>query len=79
MNKNYEFKYRPVPTSATLKTAYPIEVTNRQFEYLNNRQKSVIQVLQPKYVYDYAREVQNYALNIPPQESFVNFQALISG
>lgn len=77
--KNFVFKYRPDPTLNVVSTALPIEITNRAFEYQLNMQKSVIQVLQPKYVFDYAREVQNYALNIPPQESFINFQALYSG
>ena len=79
VNKNYQFKYRPDPALPALKTAFPIEVTNREYEYLLNREKSVIQVLQKKYVFDYAREVQNYAYNLPKQESFVNLQALYSG
>ena len=77
--KNFQFKYRPDPSLNVISTAGPIEVTNTAFEYQLNMQKSVIQILQPKYVFDYAREVQNYALNIPPQESFINFQALYSG
>jgi hypothetical protein len=79
VNKNYQFKYRPDPSQGIVKTAYPSEVTNRQYEYILNRQKSVIQVLQPKYVFDYAREVQNYALRLPPQQSFDNLEALFSG
>ena len=79
VNANYRFKYRPDPDSTNLVTVGPIEISNRQYEYLLNREKSIIQILQPKYVFDYAREVQNYALNIPPQESFINFQALYSG
>jgi hypothetical protein len=79
VNKNFQFKYRPDPYLPAVSTAFPIAVTNRSYEYKLNQQKSVIQVLQPKYVFDYAREVQNYALNIPPQESFVNLQSLYSG
>ena len=79
VNKNYQFKYRPDPSQGIVKTAYPSEVTNRQYEYILNRQKSIIQVLQPKYVFDYAREVQNYALRLPPQQSFDNLEALLSG
>ena len=78
VDANYQFKYRPDPNDTIMKTAFPIEVSNRSFEYLLNREKSVIQILQPKYVYDYAREVQNYAVNIPPQVSFGDIEVLYS-
>jgi hypothetical protein len=79
VDSDYTFVYRPDPAQPILKTVFPIEVTNRDYEYILNRQKSVIQVLQPKYVYDYSREVQNYALNLPKQESFVDLQSAYSG
>ena len=78
VDKDYEFKYPPIPGNPALSTAYPIEVSNRQYEYLLNDQKSVIQILQKQYVFDYAREVENYAENLPIQQSFVNIQALYS-
>jgi len=79
VDADYTFVYRPDPAQPILKTVFPIEVTNRDYEYILNRQKSVIQILQPKYVYDYSREVQNYALNLPKQESFVDLQSAYSG
>jgi hypothetical protein len=72
----YQFRYRPDPASTATQVAYPIEVSNRAYEYALNREKSVIQILQDKYVYEYAREVQNYAFNLLPQESFVNLKSL---
>ena len=78
VDASFRFVYRPDPSLGATKVATPIEVTNRQFEYILNREKSIIQILQPKYVFDYSREVQNYALNLPDQESFENIQALYS-
>ena len=78
VDKNFVFKYRPDPSLGNVASAFPTSVTNRQYEYILNQEKSVIQILQPKYVFDYAREVQNYAYNLPKQESFVNLQALYS-
>ena len=77
--KDFQFKYRPDPSIAAINTAFPIEVTNRTYEYRLNNQKSVIQILQEKYVFDYAREVQNYAYNLPPQESFSDLGTLLGG
>jgi hypothetical protein len=74
--KGFEFKYRPDPNLPVISTSYPIEVTNRTYEYILNREKSVIQILQPQYVFDYAREVQNYALNLIPQESFAALETV---
>ena len=74
--ENFQFKYRPDPSNTFIDTAFPIAVTNREYEYILNRQKSVIQILQPKYVFDYAREVQNYALNLPRQESFADIDVV---
>jgi len=79
VDKDFTFIYRPDPNQPLLKTAFPIEVTNREYEYILNRQKSVIQILQKKYVFDYAREVQNYAYNLPEQESFIDLQEVYSG
>jgi hypothetical protein len=76
---SFQFKYRPDPNETFIATAFPIEVTNRTYEYKINDQKSVIQVLQPKYIYDYAREVQNYAYNLPQQESFADLGTLLGG
>ena len=77
--KDFQFKYRPDPNETFISTAFPIEVSNRTYEYRLNDQKSVIQVLQPKYVFDYAREVQNYAYNLPEQESFADLGTLLGG
>jgi len=78
VTEDYSFTYKPDPTGAgavddIYKTVYPAYgITNRVFEEETNAMKGKIYVLQQKYVYDYQREVQNYARNLDPQKSFVD-------
>lgn len=60
--QNFVFYYHPNPdNNNTLLSSTPSAVTNRQKEYNINEEKSSIQTLDPKYVYDFEREWNNYA------------------
>lgn len=68
VSENYTFTYPTYPGSAeyvTLSGSSGVRpactpVSNRQFEFNVNQDKSQIWILQEKYLPDYVREVQNY-------------------
>lgn len=69
--KNYIFRYPTYPGSTIELSTTPVEVTNYTYERRLNEEKSQIFILDPKYVFDYDREVRNYAKKLPDTESFV--------
>ena len=75
--EDYAFTYKPDASLDIYQTVYPgYAVSNRQYEDDLNTVKSRIFILQSKYVYDYQREVQNYARNLDPQKSFVDLDSV---
>ena len=72
VDSTFRYSYPQIPGQSTYETSFPISVTNRQYEEGLNDKKSSIFILQKKYVYDYARDFQNYGLNLKRQESFTN-------
>ena len=74
--ENFEFTYPTVPGGTIYKKSLPIGVTNYVHELRLNDQKSEIQILDKKYIYDYEREVRTYARNLEASASFVdNFES----
>ena len=63
--QNFKFLYYPNPDSNDISlTSFPVAVTNRQKEFNNNDKKSSINVIDPKYIFDFEREYYNYARNL---------------
>ena len=69
---NYEFSYPAFPGSNVRLTARPVEVTNYQYERRLNDKKAQIYILDKRYIWDYEREVRNYAKNLDDLASFVD-------
>ena len=68
--QNFIFYYHPDPDSnAITLSSMPVPVTNRQNEFDINEDKASIQTLDPKYVYDYEREFNNYARVLSDSQS----------
>ena len=69
---NFKFSYRATPGSNVTLTSLPYAVSNFEYERDLNEKKSQINILDKKYIYDYEREVRNYAENLQPSVSFVD-------
>ena len=70
VNENFIFYYHPDPDSNDITlSSLPTPVTNRQKEFRINEKKASINVLDPKYVYDFEREYYNYVRNTPNSTS----------
>ena len=72
VDATFKYSYPQIPGDTTYETSLPISVTNRQYEERLNDAKSAISILDKQYVWDYYREVKNYARNITPQKSYVD-------
>ena len=78
---NYTFTYPSFPGSPTKYTLSGYEgpapscteITNRQYEYDMNEDKSQIWVLQQKYLPDFVREVEKYAKKISDLDTELSF------
>ena len=70
---NYIFRYPITPGATVILSSTPVAVTNYEYERRLNEEKAQILVLAPKYIYDYDREVRNYAKNLKPSVSFLDF------
>ena len=68
--KNFIFRYPGTPGGNYTLSSTPISVSNLQYERGLNDKKSEIFILDPNYIYDYAREVRTYANNLDIQISF---------
>tara|TARA_Y100000768_G_scaffold264311_1_gene201697 strand:+ start:8417 stop:9115 length:699 start_codon:yes stop_codon:yes gene_type:complete len=77
--ENYKFTYPDTPGSDIFLTSFPIAVTNYDYERQVNELKSEIFILDKKYIYNYQREVNNYARNLEPSVSFVTSEQNTTG
>lgn len=63
--QNFKFLYYPNPDSNDISlTSFPVAVTNRQKEFAANDEKASINIIDPKYIFDFEREYYNYARNL---------------
>ena len=67
---DYIYTYPAEPGSTVRLSSRPYEVSNFQYERDLNEEKSQIYILDRQYIYDYEREVRNYAENLKPSVSF---------
>ena len=68
--QNFKFLYYPNPDSNDISlTSFPVPVTNRQKEFAANDKKASINVIDPKYIFDFEREYFNYSRNLPDSTS----------
>ena len=74
--QDFVYSYPPVPGSTDRLTTRPYSVSNFDYERDLNEKKSQIYILDPKYVYDYDREVRKYAENLIPTASFTDLTDL---
>ena len=70
---NYIFRYPSTPGATVILSSTPVAVSNYEYERRLNEEKAQIIVLAPKYIYDYDREVRNYAKKLKPSASFLDF------
>ncbi len=70
--ENFVFDYRAEPGVNVILTTRPFSVTNYEYERVVNENKSQIYILDPKYIYDYQREVKNYAKRLTPGVSYLD-------
>ncbi len=69
VSENFKFTYPTTPGGNVFFTSFPVGVTNYEYELRLNDIKSQIFNLDRKYIYDYNREVRNYAMNLVPSVS----------
>ena len=73
VDESFEYFYWDDPENQTVRKKVLLnEVTNSEYEERLNEKKSVIDVLDKKYIYDYVREVRKYFKSLTSQESSVN-------
>jgi len=68
--KNFIYYYPPTPGATQRLSTTPVSVSNYAYERDLNDKKAQISILDPKYIYDYVREVMSYAKNLDPSISF---------
>ena len=77
VSENYIFYYPSTPgASVTLSQSKPTSVSNYQYERELNDRKAQIYLLDKKYIWDYEREVRNYARNLDPLASYVDISTI---
>ena len=64
----HEYQY----DDATRKVSYPVAVTNYQYESRLNNDKSQIQIIDKKYIWDIQRDTRNYYQKLTDQKSNVD-------
>ena len=64
----YEYQYNDNVSKVSL----PVAVTNHEFETRLNDKKSLIQVIEQKYIWDIDRDTRNYYRTLPDQKSDVD-------
>ena len=77
VTEDYRFLYVDSNDPTVELTAIPSEITNRQYEFNLNAEKGRIQILDPEYILDFAREYENFALNQPGKASEVDISEAI--
>ncbi len=77
--QSFIYSYPSEPGSNVTLTTQPYSVTNYDYERDLNEKKAEIFILDRKYVYDYDREVRNYAENLVPGVSFVDISEVQPG
>lgn len=75
--EDFQFLYPAAPGENAEITSFPTAVTNRQYEYDLNEAKGQIQILNPRYVHDYFREVKRNARKAKIQKSEIDISELI--
>ena len=75
--ENYVFTYPTLPGTTVYQTSTPVVVTNYQYERRLNDRKSQIYLLDKKYIWDYERDVRNYALNLNDKASFIDISNVL--
>ena len=68
--ENFIYYYPPTPGSTVRLSTTPVSVSNYNYERDLNDKKAQISLLNPQYIFDYVREVRNYALDLQPGISF---------
>ena len=75
--ENYIFYYPATPgASVALSQAKPVSISNYQYERKLNDRKTQIYLLDKKYIWNYEREVRNYAKNLDPLSSYVDLSTV---
>lgn len=76
VTEDFTFSYRETPDSSVIVTKSGVdaraEITNRQYEYDLNEDKSQIFVLQKKYIAEYVREYKKYTTNLSNMEGMLD-------
>ena len=77
VNADYKFLYVDSSDPAIELSAFPSEITNRAYEFDLNSEKGRIQILDPEYILDYAREYTNHVRRQPEKKSEVDISEAI--
>ena len=72
VTENYVFRYVDSTDATVELTSTPNPISNRAYELLENDKKSQIQILDPRYILDYAREFRKWAQSQPDSSSSVD-------
>jgi len=73
VSKDFYYEYPMIAGSTLFKTAFPVPVSNRQYEERLNEKKSHINLIQKKYVPDIIRDINNYSTNLKVEGSRMRF------
>ena len=77
MPEDFIFYYPSTPGSSVTLSTRPTSLSNYQYERRLNDVKAQIYLLDKKYIWDYEKEVRNYARNLEPLASYVDISSVI--
>lgn len=75
--EDFRYYYPATLGSEVILSTAPIGVTNREYEMRLNEQKSKIQIIQKKYIYEIDREVRLYGYNVENKKSEIDLKSVM--
>ena len=75
--EDFIFYYPSTPGSDVTLSTRPTSLSNYQYERKLNDAKAQIYLLDKKYIWDYEKEVRNYARNLEPLASYVDISTVV--
>ena len=76
VDSDFVYTYPSTPGSTVYLSSLPTSVSNFAYEMDLNDKKREISILDPKYVFDYAREVRKAMVNYPDTESQIDISEI---
>lgn len=76
--EDFVYYYPDARDQTVILSSFPTAITNSEYEQRLNEEKSKIQIIQPKYIYDLDRDVRVFGNNTKLQESDIDIRDVMS-